>query len=61
MNYTTEKPNSWGNWVGEALVPLDYFPPGVNKFNAMARYSTDINLIEQLYPQQPILNAKPAL
>lgn len=38
-------------WTGEAILPRDYFPPGVTKFNAYAIHGEGENRVyESLYP-----------
>ena len=38
-------------WSGNAIIPLDYFPPDVNKINAYAIHGSGSNRqYEALYP-----------
>ncbi|CAM1309445.1 C4orf33 (predicted) [Pycnogonum litorale] len=40
-----------GTWVGEAFIPLSYFPPNVKRFNAYAIHGIgDQRIYESLYP-----------
>ncbi|KAK3719846.1 hypothetical protein RRG08_040148 [Elysia crispata] len=49
---TTYKSKIEGDrWMGEAVIPREYFPPGVTKFNAYAIHGEDEDRIyEALYP-----------
>lgn len=49
---STYKATIKGNrWMGEAVIPRDYFPPGVTKFNAYAIHGEDEDRVyEALYP-----------
>ena len=51
---TTYKATIEGDrWMGEAIIPRAYFPPGVTKFNAYAIHGEDDNRIyEALYPAE---------
>ena len=43
--------HSKGTWTGTARIPLDYFPPGVTKFNAYSIHGTEPNRVyEALFP-----------
>ena len=48
-------------WEGHAEIPVDYFPPNVDKFNAYAIHGEDPNRqYEQLYAQK-IVSSYPDL
>ena len=36
LNFTAEIDYRLGSWRGTAVIPSDYFPPNVVKFNAFA-------------------------
>lgn len=51
LDYTATVDNINKTWKGTAIVPLDYFPPGVSKMNAYAIHgSGDGRQYEALYP-----------
>eukprot|EP00118_Oscarella_pearsei_P026158 m.309512 g.309512 ORF g.309512 m.309512 type:complete len:194 (+) comp46735_c0_seq1:83-664(+) len=50
INFSVDK-LSENRWRGTAFIPIDYFPPGVTKFNAYAIHgSGDARQYEALYP-----------
>lgn len=53
---------SANNWRGEAYIPLAYFPPDVDKFNAFAMHGVGPDRqYEQLYAQKTPYMEKPDL
>ncbi len=49
MRYSSTKLG--GRWRGEAIIPANYFPPKVNRFNAYAIHgSGEKRKYESLYP-----------
>lgn len=53
MEYTAIISPDKTSWQGVAIIPVDYLPPRVDKFNAFAIHGTDPNrFYEQLYPQK---------
>ena len=54
LTYTATISEDRQTWYGEAFIPLEYFPPGVDKFNAFAIHGSAPNRqYQQLYPQKP--------
>ncbi|XP_054845463.1 UPF0462 protein C4orf33 homolog [Eublepharis macularius] len=42
---------NWGNWNGTAIIPWEYFPPGIDKMNSYAIHGSGIGrMYEALYP-----------
>ncbi|XP_067949630.1 UPF0462 protein C4orf33 homolog [Watersipora subatra] len=59
LKYSTTLCADTGSWQGQADIPLNYFPPKVDKFNAFAIHGSGSNrLYEQLYHQME-LSAQP--
>ncbi|XP_067933153.1 UPF0462 protein C4orf33 homolog [Watersipora subatra] len=59
LKYSTTLCADTGSWQGQANIPLDYFPPKVDKFNAFAIHGSGFNRqYEQLYHQME-LSAQP--
>ncbi|XP_065185687.1 UPF0462 protein C4orf33 homolog isoform X2 [Sycon ciliatum] len=51
LEFTANVDKSGGRWTGEALIPLEYFPPSVTHFNAYAIHGTgDDRVYSSLYP-----------
>lgn len=51
LNYTAAIDDVNKTWKGTAVIPLEYFPPGVSKINAYAIHgSGDKRQYEALYP-----------
>lgn len=51
IEYTATIDRAKGSWTGTAKIPIDYFPPGVQKINAYAIHGSGINRrYESLYP-----------
>lgn len=51
IEYTAVIDQAKGSWTGTAKIPIDYFPPGVQKINAYAIHGSGINRkYESLYP-----------
>lgn len=51
LNYTATTDSVHKTWKGKAVIPVDYFPPGVTKVNAYAIHgSGDSRQYEALYP-----------
>jgi len=56
LNFTAVVSDDRTTWRGEAFVPLSYFPPGVDRFNAMYTHNMTDRQFEQVYPQKtPLL------
>ncbi|KAL9971915.1 hypothetical protein ACROYT_G018138 [Oculina patagonica] len=57
LNYTAVKDDVNKTWKGTAIIPLEYFPPGVSKLNAFAIHgSGDKRQYEALYPASKEFN-----
>jgi len=52
LNFTAVVSDDRTTWRGEAFVPLSYFPPGVDRFNAMYTHNMTDRQYEQVYPQK---------
>lgn len=51
LNYTAEIDDASKTWKGSAIIPLEYFPPEVTKFNAYAIHGSENGRqYEALYP-----------
>jgi hypothetical protein len=51
LNYRSQINRQTNRWYGKAIIPLDYFPPQVDRFNAYAIHDQDVKPIyKSLYP-----------
>lgn len=51
INYTAKIDRANNTWTGTAKIPIDYFPPDVEKINAYAIHGSGVNRrYESLYP-----------
>ncbi|XP_053559639.1 UPF0462 protein C4orf33 homolog isoform X2 [Bombina bombina] len=54
LEFEADITSHWGKWHGRALIPWNYFPPGVDRMNLYAIHGSGIGRVyEAMYPIPP--------